>query len=191
MIASPIFILCILQLIRIAQPNFKTHRIESPHAYIIVLTNTSVIIFLLQHVFSFLNIVAQTHVIASVPFPLCMLRVIRIAYANFTIQCSESLNAYTFALTNTFIRLHRFMLIHPNITDENETADTCNIVSTTTQKKHYTPRHLHMAMKDELFLSSVGSIRQYSLTSLVEEQNTDAHEHQLIQQSSLLRHRYI
>ncbi len=41
-----------------------------------------------------------------------------------------------------------------------------------------------MAMKDELFLSSVGSIRQYSLTSLVEEQNTDAHEHQLIQQSS-------
>ena len=79
-IASAIFILCMLQLIRIAQPNFTTH------AYTIVLTNTSVIIFLLQHVFCFLNIVAQTHVIASVSFTLCMLRVIIIAYANFMIQ---------------------------------------------------------------------------------------------------------
>ena len=68
--------------------------------------------------------------IASVPFTLCMLRVIIIAYANFTIQCSESQNAYKTALTNIFIRIHKSMLIHPNITDENETADTCNIMST-------------------------------------------------------------
>ena len=59
-IASAIFILCMLQLIRIAQPNFTTQRSESPHAYIIVLTNTSVIIFLLLHVFCCVNIDAQT-----------------------------------------------------------------------------------------------------------------------------------
>ena len=41
-----------------------------------------------------------------------------------------------------------------------------------------------MTMTDELFLSSVGSVRQYSLTSILEEQNTDAHDNQLIQQSS-------
>ena len=125
-----IFILCMLQLIIVAQPNFTTQRSESPHAYTIVLTNTSVIIFLLQHVLCFLNIVAQTHVIASVSFTLCMLRVIRIAYANCMIQCSEPQNAYTTALTNIFIRIHKRMSIHPNITDANKTADTCNIVST-------------------------------------------------------------
>ena len=51
-------------------------------------------------------------------------------------------------------------------------------------EKHYTPRHIQMAMTDELFLSSVGSVRQYSLTSIIEEYNTDAQEHQRTQQSS-------
>ena len=51
-------------------------------------------------------------------------------------------------------------------------------------EKHYSPRYLQMTMTDELFLSSVGSVRQYSLTSILEEQNTDAHDNQLIQQSS-------
>ena len=125
----------------------------------------------------------RDYVIASVPFTLCMLRVIIIVYANFTIQCSESQNAYKTALTNIFIRIHKSMLIHPNITDENETADTCNIMSTIILKTLH-PRHLQITMTDELFLSSVGSVRQYSLTSIIEEQNTDAHEHQLIQQSS-------
>ena len=41
-----------------------------------------------------------------------------------------------------------------------------------------------MTLTDELFLSSVGSVRQYSLTSIIEEQNTNAQEHQCIQQSS-------
>ena len=131
-IASSICILCMLQPIIIVQPNFTTQSSELPLAYILVLTNTSVITFLLQYVFCFLNIVAQTYVIASVPFTLCVLRVIRIVYANLTIQCSESQNTYDIALTNIFIRigLHRFTLIHPNITDENEIADTCNIMST-------------------------------------------------------------
>ena len=131
-IASSICILCMLQPIRIAQSNFTTQSSELPLAYLIVLTNTSVIIFLLQYVFCFLNIVAQTYVIASFPFTLCILYVIRIVYANLTIQCSESENAYDIALTNIFIRIgiHRFMLIHPNITNENEIADTCNIMST-------------------------------------------------------------
>ena len=41
-----------------------------------------------------------------------------------------------------------------------------------------------MTLTDELFLSSVGSVRQYSLTSIIEEQNTNAQEHQCTQQSS-------
>ena len=41
-----------------------------------------------------------------------------------------------------------------------------------------------MTLTDELFLSSVGSVRQYSLTSILEEQNTDAQERQCTQQSS-------
>ena len=41
-----------------------------------------------------------------------------------------------------------------------------------------------MVLTDELFISSVESVRQYSLTSILEEQNTDAQEHQSNQQSS-------
>ena len=41
-----------------------------------------------------------------------------------------------------------------------------------------------MTLTDELFLSSVGSVRQYSLTSIIEEQNTNTQEHQCTQQSS-------
>ena len=51
-------------------------------------------------------------------------------------------------------------------------------------EKHYTPRHLQMTLTDELFLSSVGSVRQYSLTYILEEQNINAQEHQCTQQSS-------
>ena len=43
-----------------------------------------------------------------------------------------------------------------------------------------------MTLTDELFLYSVGSVRQYSLTSILEleEQNINAQEHQCTQQSS-------
>ena len=57
--------------------------------------------------------------------------------------------------------------------------------------KNITPQDTYMALTDELFLSSVGSLRQYSLTSIIEEQYTNAQEQHCTQQSSLLRYRYI
>ena len=68
--------------------------------------------------------------IASTPLILCMLHVIRMAHPHFTIQRSESQNAYTIASPNTFIRMQRFMSTHLNINVKNETADICNIMST-------------------------------------------------------------
>ncbi len=41
-----------------------------------------------------------------------------------------------------------------------------------------------MTMTDETFLSSIGGVREYSLTSVFEEINTDDQEHQPIPQSS-------
>ena len=58
-----------------------------------------------------------------------------------------------------------------------------NNVSHHTEKTLH-PRHLQMTLTYELFLSSVGSVRQYSLTSILEEQNNNAQEHQCTQQSS-------
>ena len=55
-IASATFILCMLQLIRIAHQQCTTQCSESPYATIIALMNTFVNNFLLQHVFCFLNI---------------------------------------------------------------------------------------------------------------------------------------
>ena len=124
--ASATFILCMLQPIRIPHPKCTTQRSESPYACI-----TFVINFLSQHVFCFLNIAAQTYyMIASTRLLLCMLHVIRIAHPHFTIQRSESQNAYTIASPNTFIRMQRFMLTHLNINVKNETAGICNIMST-------------------------------------------------------------
>ena len=181
-IASAPFILCMLQLIRIAHQKCATQCSESPYATIIALMNTFVKNFLLQHVFCVLNIATQTYyVIASTPFILCMLHVIRIAHPNCSIQHSESQKAYTITLSKIFILMQIFMLTHPpNIKVKNETADTCNIMSTII----LTPKHLQMVLTDELFLSSVGSVRQYSLTSILEEQNINAQEHQCTQQSS-------
>ena len=124
-IASATFILCMLQLIRIAHQKCTTQCSESPYA-------TFVKNFLLQHVFCFQNIATQTYyVIASTPFILCMLHVIRIAHLNGSIQHSESQKAYTITLSKIFILMQIFMLTHPpNIKVKNETADTCNIMST-------------------------------------------------------------
>ena len=58
--------------------------------------------------------------IASTPFILCMLHVIRIAHPNVTKQRSES---------QIFILMQIFMLTYPNIKVKNETADICNIMS--------------------------------------------------------------
>ena len=131
-IASATFILCMLQLIRIAHQQCTTQCSESPYATIIALMNTLVKNFLLQHVFCFLNIATHTYyVIASTPFILCMLHVIRIAHPNGSIQHSESQKAYTITLSKIFILMQIFMLTHPpNIKVKNETADTCNIMST-------------------------------------------------------------
>ena len=123
--------LCMLQLIRIAHPTCTTQRSESPNANTIALKNTFVKNFLSQHIFCFLNIIAiQTYyVIASTPFILCMLHVIRIAHPNVTKQCSESQKAYTITLSKIFILMKNVMLTYPNIKVKNETADTCNIMS--------------------------------------------------------------
>ena len=130
-ITSATFILCMLQLIRIAHQKCTTQCSESPYATILALMNTFVKNFLLQHVFCFLNIATQTYyVIASTPFILCMLHVIRIAHPNVSIQHSESQKAYTITLSKIFILMQIFMLTHPpNIKVKNETADTCNIMS--------------------------------------------------------------
>ena len=58
-IASATFILCMLQLIRIAHQKCTTQCSESPYATIIALMNTFVKNFRLQHVFCFLNIATQ------------------------------------------------------------------------------------------------------------------------------------
>ena len=132
-IASATFILCMLQLIRIAHPKCTTQRSESPNANKIALKNTFVKNFLSRHIFCFLNIIAiQTYyVIASTctPFILCMLHVIRIAHPNVTKQRSESQKAYTITLSKIFILMQIFMLTYPNIKVKNETADICNIMS--------------------------------------------------------------
>ena len=134
-ITSATFILCMLQPIRIPHPKCTTQRSESPYAYITFVMN-----FLSQQVFCFRNIAAQTYyMIASTPLILCMLHVITIAHPHFTIQRSESQNAYTVASPNTFIRMQRFMLTHLNINVKNKTADICNIMSTIILK-NITPR---------------------------------------------------
>ena len=43
----------------------------------------------------------RAYVIASFPFTFVLLYVIRIVYANLTIQCSESENAYDIATSST------------------------------------------------------------------------------------------
>ena len=118
-IASATVMVCrpMLQLIRIAHPKCTTQRSESPYANVIALMNIFVNnYFLLQHVFFFLNIATKTYsVIASTPFIVCMLHVIRIAHPNVTIQHSEPQIAYPITLSKTFIQMQIVMLTHPNI----------------------------------------------------------------------------